>query len=187
MIEINFLPQELKTKSKKFAGRPYYFRYLVLSGISLLVCLHLYLAVMAIAKYSRFRVLSNKWQRMAPERKILDEFKKEYDVLSVDAQAMQEMITKRINFAEKLNKLSLNLPSGVWFNELIFSLKDFSLKGSVISLQKEEMGLINKFIDNLKNDNGFFNRFDNLELNSVQRRAIGGYDVVDFVLLGKLR
>jgi Tfp pilus assembly protein PilN len=100
---------------------------------------------------------------------------------------IQQLIGQRINWAEKLNKLSLNLPSGVWFNEIQVNSKEFILKASVISLQKEEMNLINAFIDNLKNDKDFFKDFNNLELNSAQKRVIGGYDVTDFILVGILK
>lgn len=187
MIEINFLPHELKSKSRKQGNREAYIRYFILLGLGLLVCTHLYLTITDIFKYYRFRVLDNKWKKLAPQRKITDDLKKEYELLSADAQAVQQLTSQRINFSEKLNKLSLSLPSGIWFSELVFTSQEFNLKGSVISLQKEELGLINKFIVNLKNEKSFFSRFDNLELGSVQRRIIGGYEVIDFVLTGKLK
>jgi hypothetical protein len=94
---------------------------------------------------------------------------------------------RKLNWSEKLNKLSLNLPSGIWFNELSVSKKDFILKGSVLSLQKEEMNLVNKFIDSLKKDMVFFKDFTRLELSSIQMKTVVGYDVFDFVLTGKLK
>jgi len=187
MIEINFLPHESKSKSKQEADKAEYLRKAILIGVGLLVCVHLYLAMMDVFKYYQFRILNNKWTRLAPQRKAVEDFKKEYEVSSADAQQIQQLIAKRIIFSEKLNKLSLGLPSGVWFNELVFSSKDFILKGSVISLQKEELSLVNKFMDNLKKDAGFFSNFDSLELSSVQRRVIGSYEVIDFVLTGKLK
>jgi len=187
MIEINFLPHESKSKIKIEADKAVYIRYAILIGGGLLISAHLCLAITDVFKYYRFRVLDNKWIRLAPQRKAAEDFKKEYEVSSADAQQIQQLVSKRIIFSEKLNKLSLGLPSGVWFNELVFSSKDFILKGSVISLQKEELGLVNKFMDNLKKDAGFFNSFEGLELSSVQRRVIGSYEVIDFVLTGKLK
>lgn len=187
MIEINLLPQELKIKSKKVGLEPSYFLYLVPLLFGILICVHVYLAILGIAKNCQFHALNNRWQKVAPQRKTLEDFKKEHELLSSDANIIQQLTAQRINWSEKLNKLSLNLPSGIWFDEIIVTSLDFTLRGSVVSLQKEEFGLINKFINNLKNDEGFFKFFNNLELSSVQRRVIGGYDVVGFVLVGTLK
>jgi Tfp pilus assembly protein PilN len=132
-------------------------------------------------------VLNNKWQRLLPQRKMLEDFKKRYAVFSSDIGVIQQLVKQRVNWSEKLNKLSLDLPSGIWFNEVSISSKNFFLKCSAVSLQKAEMNLINKFMDNLKKEIDFINDFSNLELTSVQRRIIAGYEVVDFVLVGTLK
>ena len=53
---------------------------------------------------------------------------------------------------------------------------------SVVSLKKEEMGLINKLIGNLKGDLSFSEDFSNLDMTSAQRRFLGGYEMIDFEL-----
>lgn len=186
MIEINLLPEELKAKTKKMGIEPNYFLYLIPLVFGVLICVHIYLVALSITRNYQFRLLNNKWQGLEPQRKIWENFKKEHEILSADAKAIQQLTSIRINWAEKLNGLSLNLPSGVWFSELSLDRKDLVLKALVLSLQKEELNLINKFLDNLKNDNVFFKDFINLELTSVQRKTIGGYEVVDFILAGKL-
>ena len=68
--------------------------------------------------------------------------------------------------------------------DLVLDQKNMVLKGSVVSLQKEEFNLINGFIDSLKKDYGFIKDFNSLELSSIQRRVIVAYDIVDFILTG---
>jgi len=191
MIEINLLPEELKAKSKakKFGVgiEIKYFLYLIPFVVGLLICVHIYLAILNITKNNQLRTLNNKWQELQPQRKILEDFNKEYAILSEDAAAIQQLTKQRINWAEKLNKLSVNLPSGIWFNEISIFSRDFTLQGSVVSLQKEELSLINKLIDSLKNDTTFFKDLNNLELSSVQKKIIGGYDIADFILQGTLK
>jgi Tfp pilus assembly protein PilN len=131
--------------------------------------------------------LSNKWAGLTGQRKELDAFMQMHAAFSEDAIILQQLTNQRIAWAQKLNKLSLNLPAGVWFNDLSVNEKDFVLKGSVISLQKEDMGLIHKFLSSLQTDPGFFGDFYNLELSSVQNRSIGGYEVSDFTLTGTLK
>lgn len=190
MIEINLLSPELKVKGKKFDLKSIKLKhplYVALLLLGLLICLHICLVLLGIVKHYQFNMLNKKWQNLKPQIKILEEFNKEHKTSLIDVKAMQKLITERINWAEKLNKLSLSLPNGVWFNDLSLSKNELILKGSVISLQKEELGLINQFMNNLKNDAGFFKAFNQLELGSAQRKTISGYDIVEFVLKGTLK
>lgn len=190
MIEINLLPQELKVKGIKFDIefiRSKKLLSFILPAFGLLICIHIYLCTLAIIKNYQFHRLNRKWQNLKPQREILEEFKKEYDVSSTDAKTIQKLLGQRVNWAEKLNKLSINLPAGVWFNELGLTKKELTLKGAVISVEKQEISLINQFMDNLKNDAGFLKDFNALELGTVQRKTIAGYDIVEFILKGTLK
>lgn len=190
MIEINLLPQKLKTKSKRFDLESLESKHLlcfILLSFCVLICLHIYLVALSIAKNYQFHRLNRQWHNLTPQLEILEVFKQEHAAISADAKLIQRLMLGRINWAEKLNKLSSHLPSGVWFNELALNQKDFILKAQVISLQKEELNLINQFITELKNDTGFFKDFNVLELTSVQRKTIAGYDTIDFILQGRLK
>ncbi|MFA5275361.1 MAG: PilN domain-containing protein [Candidatus Omnitrophota bacterium] len=193
MITINLLPDELKGKPKsegagfKFVLKEAYFVYLLPVLLCTLVCLHILLGLFAVAKGVEITSLSNKWAGLAGQRKELDAFMQMHAAFSEDALILQQLASQRINWAQKLNKLSLNLPAGVWFNELSVNQKDFVLKGSVISLQKEDMGLIHKFLTSLQSDPDFSGDFYNLELSSIQNRSVGGYEVSDFMLTGALK
>ncbi|MCX5706234.1 MAG: hypothetical protein NTW13_00925 [Candidatus Omnitrophica bacterium] len=195
MIEINLLPEELrgrqrpdKPKLDKTQGiSPNYFILLVPSVIVLIVISHLFLGILGLAKNAQLNILSSKWEKLLTQRKMLDDFRTEHAVTSQDSQSMQQEIRGRITWAEKLNKLSLYLPNGVWFNELSITPKEFVLYGAVVSLEKEEMSLIRKLIDGLKNDPGFFKNFNTLELSSAQKRTIGSYDITDFTLTGSFK
>ncbi|MBI4972859.1 MAG: PilN domain-containing protein [Candidatus Omnitrophica bacterium] len=189
MIEINLLPEELKAKPKerKTKLEPKAVFYLAPVIFALLIATHIYLAVVNIKNSYQLKALNNKWQAQEPQRKILDSAKEEYDILSADVQAIRQLAAERINWAEKLNQISLGLPSGVWLNEISLAGNKFNLNGSAISLQKQEMSLINKFLTNLKNDPDFFHGFNSLDLDSVQKRAVGGYEIADFIFRGSLK
>lgn len=197
MIEINLLPQELRIKTKEKTpqqvavttitglSRDKLFIYAIPALLGLFVLIHLYFAVISIAKGGQLASLKRKWTALEPQKKILDEFNQQYSAASQDSA--QLLIGQRILWAQKLNKLSLDLPAGVWFNDISLSKQSFTLQGSVISLEMQELNLINKLLDSLKADNGFFKDFTSLELSNVQKRSIGSYDVADFVLTGTLK
>jgi len=199
MIEINLLPEDLRVKTKtkhpghetgaKYTGfnQEQLFLYALPAILAVLICLHFYFVVIAISKNSQLAALNHKWVQLAPEKKALDEFNNEYSVSSTDVSAVELLKSKRILWAQKLNKLSLNLPSGVWFNEITINPKEIVIRGGVISLEKEEVSLINKLLDNLKATTEFSKDFVTFELSSVQKKNVGGYDVADFVLSGALK
>jgi Tfp pilus assembly protein PilN len=186
MIEINLLPDELRIKSKKFEVDTKYLVYLVPLLLCILVPINVILGVIGLSKGYQYAALSRTWKSLETQRRSVDVFRKEHDISSVDTKAVQQLMAQRLNVAEKLNKLSLFLPNGIWFDEVSFAHKAFTLRGTVVSLKKEEMALINKFLDSLKTDAGFVKFLSGVELGSVQRSVIGGYDVVDFVFTGNI-
>ncbi len=190
MIEINLLPQELQVKSKKSPETKVELKKFLI-GIPavfvLLIVIHIYLGAVNIALGVKFSEMDKKWKSSEPQRKQLDALKKEYNMLTQDSSTIAELNKVRINWAEKLNLLSVKLPQGVWFNDLQVINKDFILKGSVFSLAKQELTLINKFLSNLKENQGFFKDFQLLEMGTVQREVVGGYDILNFSLNGTLK
>lgn len=187
MIEINLLPLETKVKIKKSAVKPGHLVPIVILAGALFICVHLCLIIVCAARFYQFRDKNSKWESLLPQRKQLEQFKAESDSGSTQKISIQQLTKSRVNFAQKLNKLSLNLPSGVWFTELTVSLRELSIRGSAVSLEKQELNLINRLMDGLKADAEFIGDFESIELGSVQRRVLGGYEVVDFVLNGKIK
>jgi len=199
MIEINLLPQELRVKTKEKSpeqvivataaglSRDKLFIYAIPVLLALFVLAHLYFAAISLVKGGQLVSLKRKWMALTPQKKILDEFSRQYSAVSQDASLAQFLISQRVLWAQKLNKLSLNLPAGVWFNDLTLSKQNLAIQGSVISLQKEELSLLNKLLDNLKSDQEFFKDFLNFELTNAQKRSVGTYDIADFVLTGVLK
>jgi len=200
MIEINLLPEELRAKvrvtknpeqvivkSSKGFNQDKLFILAIPALLGIFTLIHLYFTVESISKNIQLGSLNKKWIQLEPQKKVLDDFNKEYSVVSGDAGFIQLLTSKRIFWAQKLNELSLDLPSGIWFSGIIINNKNITINGSVISLQKDEVALINKFLDNLKADSAFLKDFTGFELSNVQKKSIGGYDVADFVLIGVLK
>jgi Tfp pilus assembly protein PilN len=191
MIEINLLPEELKVRGKSqkrgIKIEPKTSLYLIPFILGLLVCVHLYLSLVTVSINVQLKVLNARWQKLEPQRRQLESLDKELTSTSGDTKTIKELAAGKMSWSEKLNSLSADLPAGIWFNELSISSSNFTLKGSVISLEKDEMGLLKRFIDSLKAENDFFKDFKSLELASVEKRSVGGYEIADFILLGTLK
>ncbi|MFC1674362.1 PilN domain-containing protein [Candidatus Omnitrophota bacterium] len=192
MIEINLLPQELKRSraTGKFdlkSLQAKHLIYLIPTVFALLIFMHVYLGVAGIIRGAQLGIVNRRWRSLAVDRNRVEQYKGLHQLKSADAILQNKLGVEKLNWSEKLNKLSLHLPYGIWFNDLSLKDADFVLRGSVISLQGEEMTLIKKFIESLKDDQGFFSDFDDIRLSSVERRTIAGYDVADFHLNGKVK
>lgn len=197
MIEINLLPEELRGKPLKpekpesvsgLAGlEPKHFLLLLPLAFGILICLHLVVGIFGIARSLQAGMLNKKWASLEPERKSVEEFNDKYNFVSEDNQVIQQLLRSRVIWSEKLNALSLGLPSGAWFEGLSANSKELFLRGAVVSLNKEELGLIKQLIDNLKNDPAFFKDFISLELGSAEKKTLGAYDITEFTLNAVLK
>ena len=163
------------------------FIYFIPVIFALLLLAHLYLGLVFVTRSVHLNSLNGSWKKLDKQRKAVEEFRQQYDVLSQDARMIQRLNAQKINWPEKLNRLSLDLAPGIWFSEVTFKKENFILRGSAVSLQKEEVGAINKFLDNLKKDARFFKGFTRLEMGALNRRTIGAYDIVDFVFSGDVK
>ncbi|MFA5075671.1 MAG: hypothetical protein WC436_06240 [Candidatus Babeliales bacterium] len=187
MIEINLLPEELRVKKKtvKEAAKPTQWDnaiYAVPVILLIVIVIHLFLGAVSITRSRVLAGLQQTWKKLEPQRTQVLGLKSVLTAESSDAQIVQSMLVKRVRVAPKLNKLSLDLQSGIWFNSVSFDQKNLIVRASVVSLKMDEMDVINVFMESLKDDKDFSADFRNMEVGSVQRKTIGTYDVVDFVL-----
>jgi Tfp pilus assembly protein PilN len=187
MIEIDLLPQEVRSKNTKITFRQEYFLYLFVFLLGCLILAHLCLGVLNITSQVKLSGLENKWEQLTPQKKMVESFESGAELSSATSSAVQKLFDQRVCWSRKLNELSFNLPDGVWFNEILFNQTTLIIRGSIISLRKEEMVLINTFLNRLKQNRDFSSDFSSLELSLLERKNIGGYEVINFTLTGTLK
>jgi len=182
MLEINLLPEDLQKKNKSTGIETEYFLYIGQWLLTIFLVIHIVLGGIWIFKTLQLKVLNYQWVKLEPQRKILASLKG-----SSDTSAEARMTGQRVSWAQKLSNLSEYLPSGIWFTNFALSTQELILKCSVISLNKEEMLLINQFISELKNDNVFYKDFSKIELGAMSKKMYGSYEVLDFILTFPLK
>ncbi len=197
MIEVNLLPEELRNRVIKpvkpaVSGNllkpgPQLFILSIPLIFALLITIHIFIGLAGIVRSVRLNSLKGKWEKVALQRKALEDFNAEHALVSGDAQAIQRLTLDRVGWSEKLYKLSLSLPAGVWFELVSVSGKDFYLRGKAVTVDKTEVSLIRNFVDEIKNQPQFVKNFNSLELTSIQKGIIGAYEVADFSLTGSLK
>jgi hypothetical protein len=183
MLEINLLPEELRLKIQRSQPSSVDNLVYILPGILfIIVIVHAYLGLVYLTRNQVLAGLERTWKTLEPQRQEVLGLKSELSAESSDAKLVQGFLAKRVLAAPKLNALSLDLQPGIWFNDVTFGAKDLVVRASIVSLKMDEMDEINTFLENLKNDAKFSADFSSIEVGSVQRKTVGSYDVVDFVL-----
>lgn len=190
LISINLLPAELRSQenAKKVSLQSLPSPAVIVAVlVGLIVVAHLSMGTVLMLRRSHLKKLTEEWDALAPQRQKLEQCDSRYASLTKQMSIAQRMANDRILWSPKLHILSKYLPVGIWFREVEISQDNFTLHGSVISIDREEISLIRQFVDNLVNDNEFMKDFQDFELRSVQKRKIVYHDVSDFILVGTLR
>ncbi|MFA6384133.1 MAG: hypothetical protein WCY10_02035, partial [Candidatus Omnitrophota bacterium] len=156
MIEINLLPDDLKLKAQRSQPSPLdNIVYILPLVLFVVIVAHLYLGLVFISRSHVMGGLERRWKALEPQRQEVLGMKNEFNAGSSDANIVQGYLAGRVLLAPKLNKLSLDLQPGIWFNSVIFGRSSLLVKASIVSLKMDEMDLINAFVVNLKNDKDF--------------------------------
>ena len=184
MLIINLLPRDLKKTERKIT-LPY--KIYIFIVLVVLIFLHLCLFSVAAVKKVQILILRGSWGKVEPQSKDAVSIKAEIKDLEAKTDSMKDILSHKANMTELLSSLGLAVPKGLWLERFTYSKDGLMIQGSVVSLTQNEMSIIGKFLQDLKNNKTFAALFAKVELNSVQRRTIKTYDVVDFVVVGEIK
>lgn len=188
MITINLLPVAMRRAERKLVI-PTNFPYKVylLGAAVILIFLHIFLGSLMLLKKVQLMGLRRTWAQMEPQSKETAAVRKEIKDMEAQSKLVSDALSRRASVTELLSSLNAAVPRGLWLESFTYSDEGLVVQGSVVSLEQNEMTLIGKFLQDLRGNKVFTSIFSKIELNSVQRRTIKTYDVVDFVLIGELK
>lgn len=194
MIDINLVPSHLrkKRKGKLFAGRVSIPLEIIIGcggGLLLLLgMIHVLLLFVNVRKLAQHNGLQKQWEALRPDKENVDFVVSEIRAVQSRYKAIENIVGKgELNWAQKLNLLSDNLPRGMWFERIALSENVFFLEGSAISRETNEIINVHRLTSDLKKNDEFMRHFVGLEIGSIQRRKIRNIEVADFVITTKLK
>jgi hypothetical protein len=181
MITINLLPKNLRRVERKIVVP--YKAYVLMT---VLVFLLVHVLLLSAAGIEKVHVLSlrHNWGRLAPQSKEFLARRKELKAAETDIVSLKMLTGRPFSLTEMLSVLAGAVPPGLWLDRLSLSPESIVIQGSVVSKNKNEMTIIGQFLEAIRTHKTFAAAFEKIELNSVQRRTVKTYDVVDFVLVG---
>jgi len=188
MIEINLLPENLRQKKQfrvnldiKAA------KVRLIAGVAvvaLLIFSVILSAAGASARKSQASRLIRKEQSIAGERAEAETADKDVSILKAKIAALSKIMEIKFLWAEKLNQLSDLALSGIWFTRVYVDADSrFIIEGSVISNKQEAMASVGKFMKDIRENEEFFKDFENIKLESVQRKTLDKRDIAEFKIV----
>ena len=194
MIDINLIPAALRKDGKGSANAvTINFPKEVLVGVGsgvilLMVTVHLILGAIWLMGMGRLSVYNAKWQKVLPDKIILDSIYKESAGLKKKINIISDMTTKKsVRWAPKFNAISDSLPRGVWIRKMTLDKTGLTMEGSVVSKTRNEINNVGLLLSALKQNEAFMKDFSSLEVNSIQRSKTNAVEVTDFTVMAKVK
>ena len=187
MIELNLLPESLQKENKETQVDPELFKKIAICYVAVVVCLHLLLLGAFIMKTISKSSLNRRLLKVKDKISQIKAVKEELEALKSNDSVVSELLCVDTYYSKILYKTNKHLPQGMWFDSLRLSEDEFHLEGKVVSLQGDEMAIINIFLDNLKMDKDFINDFESFVLVSSERIDFRTREVARFIVSGKFK
>ncbi len=194
MIDINLIPAALRKDVKGNADSlAINIPKEILSGVGsglifLMLVVHLFLGALWLAGMGRLSGYRANWQKVLPDKTVLDSINKESGDLKKKINMISDMtIKKSVLWAPKFNAISDVLPRGLWIRKMTLDKTGLVLEGSVVSKTRNEINNVGLFLSALKQNDDFMKDFSSLEVNSIQRGKTNAIEVTDFTVMAKLK
>ena len=186
MIEINLLPENLRKKREISVGVSWEaVRNAALVLLAVFILFQALLQLFIFIDIFRLQQLNKTYLIISPQKKEIDDLKEKIEKYKLLENMFSRLLSQRLVMSDNLNVISDVLTGGVWLSELSLSRNSIEIQGSCISPSAQELSQINKFLGALKENKKISQGLSSLELISVQRRKMGKFEVVDFVIAPK--
>lgn len=186
MILINLLPPELKNKGMRLNLSDNFILMICGAVVVLVLCLNLILWFALIFKNMQYSRYWKVYSELKPQKEKADILRTDIRDLEANRNVIRQITSGQLIWSRRLNKISECLPRGMWLTNLEFGDEKFTMTGNVISENGQEVGLIRVFLNQLTRDASFLKGILSLELDSVTRKEIKGFEVSEFVISGEL-
>jgi len=156
--------------------------------ILLVLTVHLILGAIWFAGLGRLSVYRASWQKVLPDKTVLDSIKSESMDLKRKISMISDMTVKKsVSWAPKFNAISDALPRGLWIRKMTLDKTSLVVEGSVVSKTQSEINNVGGFLSALKQNDYFMKDFTSLEVNSIQRSKNNTVEVTDFTVMAKVK
>lgn len=195
MIEINLVPPQLqrRRKGRGVLGKKMNIPREVIIGLAggffvILLLISILFQITIFMKYAQHKRLKSEWAEIFPEKTRVDAVLNQLRTAQVKIKSIEDMTGgKKIKWSQKLNAISDSLSRGVWLKSVVGNKQRLVIEGNAVSKGKDEISNVHDFAASLKKNKDFGDYLSNLELGSIQRRAIKTVEIADFSMTANVQ
>lgn len=190
MIDINLIPTASRKNLKRNISSSINIPKEVLLGVGmglilLMVTVHLLLGIVWLVSASRLPYYTAKWQKVLPDKQVLDGIYKESGTLKAKISRITGLTAMSMSWSPKLNAISDALPRGLWLRKMSLDKSGLTMEGSVVSRNQNEINSLGSFLSTLRQNPVFMKGFVSLEINSIQEARNEAVEVKNFSVIAK--
>ncbi|OGX26850.1 MAG: hypothetical protein A2787_06630 [Omnitrophica WOR_2 bacterium RIFCSPHIGHO2_01_FULL_48_9] len=194
MIDINLVPPHLqRKKGRGLLGKGINIPREVIIGLVggffvILLLISILFQITIFAQYAQRKRLKQEWEAILPAKTRADTVINQLRTSQTKIKSVEDITGgKKIKWAQKLNTINDSLSRGVWLKSVVGNKQRLVIEGSAVSKGKDEMSNVHEFAASLKKNKGFGEYLSDLELGSIQRRAIKTVEVADFSMTANVQ
>lgn len=175
------------------------------------IAIGIVLSISISHKQKALGILNEKVKELSASPQEMQDLKTQWDGLEKKVKLIDDLLSRKFSWFEKLDLLAILIPDGVWLTD-IFSKQEKSsarnspstaagkgktvviddlsrkttivIKGMAVAYKiQDAIVLVRDFIKNLQNNEEFAKDFEAIKLNTLVKAAIGGMDVMRFDLI----
>jgi Tfp pilus assembly protein PilN len=210
MLELNLIPEDLKTSQKKVKGVFSELNFskippvpVAIGIISVMIACQVILGFFVFVQKRQLADVSRKTLNLSGQKNIASALKREVDELNGRFSLIEGLTQGSLVWSKKLYDLNNAIIDGIWLTSLSLNYESLRTaaqahmpKGNTSDRQTlvinglaiaseagEETATVGRFIDSLKKSKNFFKDFDDIKLSSVQRESHGNAEVMNFTVI----
>ncbi|MFQ5680931.1 MAG: hypothetical protein ACE5GG_02605 [Candidatus Omnitrophota bacterium] len=187
MIEINLLPDDLRSKKKSAL---YWNNALQAAriGLVILVCAHIILFLTVAARKKEAAKLKRQWSNISEENTRVSRLNEDISSLRNRDAIIGGLVAVTLpDWPQIWYRLGALLPKTAWFKsiQVIHGLLD--IRASILVISGNEVEILNDFLHDVREEAIFRESFDNLDIISIVRKDLSGVEIIDFSIKGVLK
>ncbi len=193
MIDINLVPENLRNKQKSIleltSQIPMDLIIGILGGVlAFLIIVHILLLGVNVIKIVQYKSLQSHLAKIKQEKEKVDGLITDMRTFQAKTKSIEGITSgKAILWSEKLNIISDSLAKGVWLSKIDLNDDELLIQGRALSRKNEQMINVHTFAANLKANARFLERFEDLDVGSIQLQRVGETEVANFMITCHLK
>jgi Tfp pilus assembly protein PilN len=178
-ITINLHPSS-DTKDKQLTKIVAQYFPFVFLGLLVIFVINIILFLVIGSSYLSSKKLSEKWEKLGPDAKMIASLKEEIEGLKKKEKEYQGLVKHGIEMSHVIADIVVSLPTNIWLSTFSYTEGYLKLTGYVVEWKEDFSQSINTFINGLQKNEYFSSVFKQIDPGGRRKEFINKREVMRF-------